>query len=315
MIENTTKTQDSINAYRNEVSQLGKKEFTLQKMIDYGFWPENLPTPYERQQNETAEAYAQRLALMEEHQALNNEISTLNDEKNAIYAKLGELKNQYDLADDYEHIKTEVTHEIMVESINKRAARKAEKQLQKQNRTQAWNEKKANHIVFIGKDYSYSLNDKQTNYSALNEAHLPVITTDKELADFLNLDYKTLRFLTYHRDVVKTDHYFRYSIPKKKGGMRQIAAPKSFLKQAQRKILTDILEKLNASHEAHGFIKGKSIISGATAHKGNPTLLINMDLQDFFPTITFKRVLGLFKSFGYSGYSSISFSFAISICF
>ena len=44
---------DTKAEYRNLVNNMGKKEFTFLKMQEYGFWPSNLPTPYERQQNET----------------------------------------------------------------------------------------------------------------------------------------------------------------------------------------------------------------------------------------------------------------------
>ena len=46
---------DTRSEYRKLVSEKGKKEFTFLKMQEYGFWPSHLPTPYERQQNETEE--------------------------------------------------------------------------------------------------------------------------------------------------------------------------------------------------------------------------------------------------------------------
>ena len=49
---------------------LGKKEFTLLKMQEYGFWPKNLPTPYEKQENETKEEYAQRKNLIKEYEKI-----------------------------------------------------------------------------------------------------------------------------------------------------------------------------------------------------------------------------------------------------
>ena len=44
------------------------------------------------------------------------------------------------------------------------------------------------------------------------------------------------------------------------------------------------------------------ILTGAKEHPVSPDLLINIDLENFFPTITFERVRGLYQSFGYSGY-------------
>ena len=47
--------------YRKQVNEMGKKEFTLLKMQEYGSWPKNVPTPYERQENETKEEYEERI--------------------------------------------------------------------------------------------------------------------------------------------------------------------------------------------------------------------------------------------------------------
>lgn len=71
---------------------------------------------------------------------------------------------------------------------------------------------------------------------------------------------------------------------------------------AQRQILEQILQKIEVSDVSHGFIKSRSILTGAKEHPVSPDLLINIDLENFFPTITFERVRGLYQSFGYSGY-------------
>ena len=59
---------------------------------------------------------------------------------------------------------------------------------------------------------------------------MPILETDKDVANLLQVEYSTLRYLTYHRDVVTFDNYYRFDIPKKSGGMRHIAAPKTQLK-------------------------------------------------------------------------------------
>jgi retron-type reverse transcriptase len=71
------------------------------------------------------------------------------------------------------------------------------------------------------------------------------------------------------------------------------------LKQAQHWILTNILDKLQVHQAAHGFCRKRSIITNATPHVG-ADVVINFDLKDFFPSISYKRVKGLFHSFGYS---------------
>ena len=50
---------------------------------------------------------------------------------------------------------------------------------------------------------------------------------------------------------------------------------------------------------AHGFVRERSIKSNAEPHIGK-RVIINMDMKDFFPTITFKRVRGVFVRMGYT---------------
>ena len=288
--------------YRKIINQMGKKEFTLSKMQEYGFWPKDLPTPYEIQRNETPEQYAARQRTLKEYNRVIDQIAKLYEDKDEINKKLRELRKEYDETWDYEKIRLDIAQKIMEESIARRDERKKQRELEKRQRSEAWQEKKAGEILFIGKGYSGLLREKDCDDNKLSLQGLPVIKTDRELAEFLGIEYKQLRFLVYHRDVVSEDHYHRYSVPKRKGGMRNIAAPKSVLKKVQRRILEGILCKLQVSDYAHGFLKGKSVLSGAQSHIKQPALVINMDLEDFFPTITFERVRGMFKAFGYSGY-------------
>ena len=291
---------DTKAEYRKLVNNMGKKEFTFLKMQEYGFWPSNLPTPYERQQNETAQDFENRKKLLDEFQKLSEKISNAYQEKEEIEKKLSHLKKEYQNTWDYEKIRSIVAQEIMKESIARRAERKAERERQRQLKSELWNKRKAENILFIGRGYSNLLGKKETDVQKLKENQMPVIETDKELAKFLQIEYNTLRYLVYHRDVVTFDNYYRFDIPKKSGGMRHIAAPKTKLKAAQKQILDEILEKVKISDLSHGFIKSRSILTGAKAHNTSPDLLINIDLENFFPTITFERVRGVYQSFGYS---------------
>lgn len=293
---------DTKAEYRTLVKNMGKKEFTFLKMQEYGFWPSDLPTPYERQQNETEEDFENRKRLLDEFQKLSGKIADACQEKAEIEKKLSHLKKEYQDTWDYEKIRAAAAQEIMKESIARRAERKAEKERQRQLKSEAWNKRKAEQILFIGKGYSSLLGKRETDVQKLKERQMPVIETDRELARFLQVEYSTLRCLAYHRDVITFDNYYRFSIPKKSGGTRQIAAPKTQLKAAQRQILDGILQKAEVSELSHGFVKSRSVLTGAKAHNTSPDLLINIDLENFFPTVTFERVRGLYQSFGYSGY-------------
>jgi retron-type reverse transcriptase len=137
----------------------------------------------------------------------------------------------------------------------------------------------------------------------LIEHGLPLCGSHKAIARLMGFSVKKLRFLAFSR---KTSHYIRFQIPKKTGAKRDISAPVPQLKQAQEWILENILEKLELHNAAHGFRCGRSIVTNAQPHVGAEAI-INIDLKDFFPSISYKRVKGLFKSSGYSEAASIIF--------
>jgi hypothetical protein len=47
-----------------------------------------------------------------------------------------------------------------------------------------------------------------------------------------------------------------------------------------------------------GFLVGRSILTNAAAH-ANPKLVLKMDIKEFFPTVTWRRVKGVFRRAGY----------------
>jgi RNA-directed DNA polymerase len=88
------------------------------------------------------------------------------------------------------------------------------------------------------------------------------------------------------------------SIPKRSGGQRTIEEPAAALKIFQRKFLAEYLNKLSLHAACHGFRKGHSIATNASPHT-NKEVVINLDIKDFFPTISSARVYGLFRSVGF----------------
>lgn len=177
--------------YREQVNAMGRKEFTFLKMQEYGFWPKDLPTPYERQQNETEEDYKKRKELLQEYQKLSEEIAKVYGEIDEINKKLLELQKEYQDTWDYEKVRQEVSRIIMKESIERRAQRKAQREEEQERKREAWQKKKAENIVFIGKGYSSYLSKKETNKEKLKAFGLPVLETDRELAEFLEISYPT----------------------------------------------------------------------------------------------------------------------------
>jgi hypothetical protein len=93
--------------------------------------------------------------------------------------------------------------------------------------------------------------------------------------------------------------YTRFTIPKRDGSDRVICAPKRQLRWVQRRLLDEVLAKVPAHDAAHGFVAGRSVVTNAAPHRG-AALLLKFDLTDFFPTIHYFRVVGLFASLGYT---------------
>jgi hypothetical protein len=120
----------------------------------------------------------------------------------------------------------------------------------------------------------------------------------QQLADALGLTVAELRWLAYHREAATRIHYYRFTIPKRDGSARPIWAPLPKLKAAQHWILRNIVEKLIVHGAAHGFLPGRSTLSNATVHR-NARVVVKLDIKDFFPSVTLRRVRGIFRKAGY----------------
>jgi retron-type reverse transcriptase len=130
------------------------------------------------------------------------------------------------------------------------------------------------------------------------EAHgVPILRTPEELAAYLKLDIKQLRWLA--NVFRQARHYRRWELKKRRGGTRTISSPLGHLRRAQRVILRDILQKVPASNAAHAYEKQRSVVTNALPH-ARQQIVINLDLVGFFDAITYRRVRGVFSSMGYS---------------
>lgn len=91
-------------------------------------------------------------------------------------------------------------------------------------------------------------------------------------------------------------HYTWRTIPRQRG-VRIVAAPKSRLKEIQRRLLRNVLAGIPLHTAAHGGVPGHSVRSAVQPHAG-ARVLIRMDLASFFPAINAGRVHGLLVSRG-----------------
>lgn len=106
-----------------------------------------------------------------------------------------------------------------------------------------------------------------------------------------------VKILQLHR--IKLDYYSEFIIRGKKGKERLICAPSRSLKSRQRWILDNILYKINVSSCCEGFIKKHSTLTNAKKHVGYGQIL-NMDISDFFPSITEAQIENVFFKAGYT---------------
>lgn len=271
-----------IKEYGDKVAKYGKKYLTLLEMKKVDFHPDA---------EKAFEIYEQN----------KEEIADLNQKINAIQHKVN--KNRIDIA----ALKEEITEERKKESKLKRKQLREERLAQAEERKKKWGEKLKSSVVTVGKYYSYELNDLELNEEKLNKYNVPKLKTIDDLLELLEIDLPKLKYLTFHRNAANFSHYYYFEIPKKNGRMRKISAPKTELNRVQQIIYEKILKNIPVHDAAHGFLENKSILTNAEAHyKGNSEeeklIVINMDLKDFFPSIFYPRIVGLFKQiFGYSG--------------
>ncbi len=92
--------------------------------------------------------------------------------------------------------------------------------------------------------------------------------------------------------------YSQFTIPKRRGGSREIEAPSDDLKTLQRRVLRLLLNPLPVHAAAKGFVCDRSIVHNARPHAGQG-IVINIDLRDFFPSISSDRVYQAFRALGW----------------
>lgn len=126
--------------------------------------------------------------------------------------------------------------------------------------------------------------------------HVPIppeLAKKAALLAHLNVSPAELKKIWYHRE----EMYHNFDVAKKNGRPRPINAPDRRLKFLQRKIakLFDALYPVRKP--VHGYVSGKSVKSNATSHL-KQRFLLNLDIKDFFGSITERRVTGILHAIG-----------------
>lgn len=136
--------------------------------------------------------------------------------------------------------------------------------------------------------------DLQSSEEELKERFFK-LRTRQDVADLLEItDYQ----LRYHLYISRKRAYKTFTIPKKSGESRIIHTPVTPLKIIQKKLNQVLRCVYQPKASTHGFAVGRSIITNASQHL-RQRYILNLDIKDFFPSINFGRVRGLYMAFPY----------------
>jgi hypothetical protein len=89
-------------------------------------------------------------------------------------------------------------------------------------------------------------------------------------------------------------HYTPYEIPKKTGKPRTIMIPSLHLKTLQKRINREVFSHVKYPEYLYGGVEGKDYVRNAQAH-AKAHALISLDVKDFYPSISEKRVIGIYQ--------------------
>lgn len=257
----------------DRIRATSKDEVVLEEMIRLGFWPARDVLP-----SDPAEEVRERAELQRQLAALHAERARL--------AKL-------------EALKKELLARRLAESKRKQAETRARRERERQERAEAWQQRQREAIVFLGRGVSAGLSRQDDiDEARLRALGLPVLRDAAEVARAAGIGVPELRFLTYARSTSRLSHYRRFQVAKKSGGVRQLSAPMPRLKRLQRWLLQAVLASQPLHEAAHGFCPGRGIVSNALPHVG-AQVVVNLDLENFFPSVSMPRVRGLFRGMGY----------------
>lgn len=268
--ENSQLTRQQIY---DRIRETSKDEYILEEMIRLGFWSSDQDAPSVPEQ------------LIRQEGELTRELNQLLEKQRAF--------------ENREKMLREMRKKRLEESRQKQAETKERRKREREANAQQWREQKTHEIVYLGDGVSGGLHEKTSAPELLEKYHLPNFATVEALAQAMEVPVGELRFLTFHRKVSKLSHYKRFYMLKKSGGVRLISAPMPRLKALQHWVLEHLLQQIPLHPAVHGFRPEHSVVTNAEPHVGQ-AIVINMDIKDFFPTVSYRRVKGLFHVLGYS---------------
>lgn len=280
MSEETTTDAGIPTDWRARLKEQGKEAFQLDELRRLGFWP---PSQGLKEQVALAEA----------------EVKRLDRELAPLRAQLRKVEGDMAKAADVQTALDEIRKARIARVKEARDAKKIARAIAQIDRDTLWKEKRATEPQFLGRGVSVGLQFEGGETEKLAKSGVPNLQNVAEIAAAMEIEAPILTWLCYHRGAAFIDHYHRFQIPKKRGGMRNVSAPKTKLRGAQRFVLEQILAPLPVHRAAAAFRPGVSTLDNARQHAGK-AVIVRLDLKDFFPSIDFLRVKRFFQSLGYN---------------
>ncbi len=138
------------------------------------------------------------------------------------------------------------------------------------------------------------------------------LKSPRDVAQLLQVPYEYLVYYIYR--VPHDSRYIEFRIPKKSGGYRTIHSPQGSLGIVQRKLSQVLYAVYQPRPSVHGFAASRSIITNAKAHV-KKKFILNLDIKDFFGSINFGRVRGMFVANPYKLDKKVATVLAQICCF
>ncbi|WP_058912537.1 reverse transcriptase family protein [Entomohabitans teleogrylli] len=255
------------------IRETSKEEYILAEMIRLGFWDGDQEKP-----GLTEAFIARRAELEKKLRALGVEQNLYRDPQKAL--------------DELHKARKKAALEKREQTRKARAEKRWQRAL-------AWHQTQQSAITWLGEGVSCGLENCEQDTARLQGQNLPLLPDSLALASAMGISLNELRFLCFQKAVSQVNHYRHFAIAKKTGGERHISAPMPRLKRAQYWLLENVLQRVAVHEAAHGFVAGRSILSNALPHV-NKAVVVNLDMENFFPTISYRRVKGVFRHLGYS---------------
>jgi RNA-directed DNA polymerase len=137
------------------------------------------------------------------------------------------------------------------------------------------------------------------------------LSNESDVAAFFGIPVARLRYFLY---MYPSRQYRTFTILKKSGKKRVINAPISFVKLLQRKLSYTLYQIYDPRQCVKGFVLDENIIKNAQTHL-RKRFILNIDLSNFFDTIHFGRVRGLFLAEPFSFNETVATLLAQLCCF